>query len=326
MWFVFAAAAAVCFGLRGILYQWTSQRPIQRNLLLFGVYFSGMVIAAVAGFAAGQAWTSSVWIGTLMGLFSFVSNAAMYKGFAVGKASLVAMFTALPPVVVAVLAYFLWEEKLNIWQFGAFVVIMGGILMIRYSSDISLRHLQGAGWGVLTMLFFGFTDLSSKASTMLGAPPLPTLVVMYATGTLLFGLSWAMDSARERQARAILRQAVQETAAGAAEPAASVDTQSGVPRSESASGIPGEVAAPRWSVKKTFLWGLFVGISNICGMMLILPAFKLGVTGLVSAVIAMNVIIVLLYARFVLKEKFSRLETGGLMCAIIGILILRLAA
>jgi len=325
MWFLYAVAAAVCFGLRGILYQWTSQRPIQRNLLLFGVYFSGLAIAAVAGFAAGQAWTSAVWVGVLMGLFSFVSNAAMYKGFAVGKASLVAMFTALPPVVVAVLAYGLWGEKLNIWQFGAFIVIMGGVLMIRYSGDLSLKHLQGAGWGVLTMLFFGFTDLSSKASTLLGAPPLPTLVVMYATGTLLFGLSWAADMARERQAQAMLRQTVQETAAGS-ESTAAAGTESSGPQEPSVSPAPEAPPAPRWSAKRTFLWGMFVGISNICGMMLILPAFKLGVTGLVSAVIAMNVVIVLLYARFGLKEKFSRLETGGLVCAIVGILILRLAA
>ncbi|MNO06618.1 hypothetical protein D3C81_2284670 [compost metagenome] len=61
-------------------------------------------------------------------------------------------------------------------------------------------------------------------------------------------------------------------------------------------------------------------------MMLVMPAFKLGVTGLVSVVIAMNVVFVLLYARFILKERFSRLEVSGLTCALIGILILRLAA
>lgn len=71
---------------------------------------------------------------------------------------------------------------------------------------------------------------------------------------------------------------------------------------------------------------MVVGITNVCGMILAMPAFAAGVTGLVSVVIAMNVVFVLFYARFGLKEKFSRLESGGLLLALIGIIILRLAA
>ncbi|TVY08292.1 DMT family transporter [Paenibacillus cremeus] len=301
MWFVYAAAAAVCFGLRGILYQWTSQRPLQRNVLLFGVYLSGILIALAVNLAVSQPWSKPVWIGTLMGLFSFTSNAAMYKGFSVGKASLIAIFTALPPVVVVLMAYLIWGEKLNVWQMAAFAVILTGVLMIRYAGDLSLKHLQGAGWGVVAMLFFGLTDLSSKASTLHGAEPLPTLVVMYATGTLCFGFSWMIDARQARRVRAAIGQGVQEMAAAS------------------------ESGSKRWPVGKTLLWGMVVGVTNISGMMFILPAFKLGVTGLVSAMIAMNVVIVLLYARFGLKEKMSRLEVGGLICALIGILVLKLA-
>lgn len=111
MWFVFAAASAVCFGLRGILYQWTSQRPIDRNLLLLGVYLSGSIIAFTANLIVGQPGSLGAWVGVLMGLFSFISNASMYRGFAVGKASLVAMFTGLPPVVVVIAAYLIWGKS-----------------------------------------------------------------------------------------------------------------------------------------------------------------------------------------------------------------------
>ena len=75
----------------------------------------------------------------------------------------------------------------------------------------------------------------------------------------------------------------------------------------------------------TLLWGMVVGTSNISGMLLIVPAFRLGTTGLVSAIVALNVIIFLLYARLILKEKFSALETAGAALAIAGLLILRLA-
>jgi drug/metabolite transporter (DMT)-like permease len=320
MWFMFAAASAVCFGLRGILYQWTSQRPIDRNLLLFGVYLSGTIIALIVNMIAGQPWSTGAWMGIMMGLFSFISNAAMYRGFAVGKASMVAMFTGLPPVVVVIMAYLIWGEKLTLWQSLSFVIIVFGILMIRYSNDISWNNLKGSQWGALAMVGFGLTDLSSKQATLLGAQTLPTLALMYVTGTLLFGVSWLV--ARRNQV------AVQALTAAAGEQAAAHsinDAEISPVPSESTTDTKTQPVRAIWGVSRTLLWGLIVGLTNISGMMLVMPAFKLGVTGLVSAVIAMNVVLVLLYARFGLKERFSPLEVGGLSCALIGILVLRLA-
>ncbi|PZE20930.1 EamA family transporter [Paenibacillus xerothermodurans] len=309
MWFVFAAASAVCFGLRGILYQWTSQRPIDRNLLLFGVFLSGTVIALSVNLFAGQHWSSGAWIGALMGLFSYVANASMYRGFAVGKAAVIAMFTGLPPVVVVIMAYILWGEKLNLWQALSFVIIIVGLLLIRYSNDISWSNMKGAQWGIIAMFGFGITDLSSKLATMLGAQTLPTLAVMYFTGTMLFGLTWAMGRGRMAVSR---REVAAATELEDAPSAAAAITSAPVPAV--------------WGVTKTLQWGMIVGLTNISGMMLIMPAFRLGVTGLVSVVVAMNVALVLLYARFVLKERFTQLEVCGLTAAFIGVIILRLAA
>ncbi|WP_240419016.1 EamA family transporter [Paenibacillus periandrae] len=313
MWFVFAAASAVCFGLRGILYQWTSQRPIDRNLLLLGVYLSGSIIAFTANLFVGQHGSFGAWVGVLMGLFSFISNASMYRGFAVGKASLVAMFTGLPPVVVVIAAYLIWGEKLSLWQSLSFVIIVVGLLLIRYSNDISWKNLKGAGWGALAMLGFGLTDLSSKQATLLGAEILPTLTAMYVTGTILFGIAWLLNKRR-------LSMIQKETAAAVQMNPSGKDRTAALHARQAAADAP-----ILWSTPKTLLWGLVIGLTNISGMMLVMPAFKLGVTGLVSAVIAMNVILVLLYARFGLKERFSLLETCGLSLAFIGIIVLRLA-
>lgn len=310
MWFVFAAASSLCFGLRGIMYQWTAQRPINRDLLLFGVFLSGALIALAASLITGQAWTKPVWIGVLMGIFSFMANGSVYKGFAVGKTSLVAMFTGLPPVVVVLLAYLLWGEKLNGWQSISFLIILVGIILIRYSSDLSLSNLQGAQWGALAMLFFGLNDIAGKQSTLLDAASLPTLSLMFATGASLSGIIWLLR--HKRNADTGLHRAAQETAAATE-----------IADSAAKGPIP---AAGQWPPGKTLLWGLVIGITNVAGMTLLMQAFKLGVTGLVSAVVSMSVAIVLLYARFVLKEKFSRLEVGGLLCAFIGIILLRLSA
>lgn len=292
MWLVFAAGAAACFGLRAILYQWTSKQPADRNVLLFGVYLCGAVVSFLLNVIYAQPWTEGAWIGLAMGAFSFVSNAAMHKGFSVGKASIVAILTGLAPVVVVLGAYLLWREKLTWEQGAAFVAIVIGILLIRYSGDLSFRELGGAHWALIAMAAFAITDLSGKQATMWGGQTLPTLVLMYGTGSLMFG------------AEALRGKSVSDKHA---EPGEAVT-----------------ISADRWGTGKTLLVGLAVGIANISGMVLLLSAFRIGVTGLVSAVIALNVLMVILYARVVLRDTFTRLEVAGMSMAVCGILALRL--
>ncbi|MEK8130617.1 DMT family transporter [Paenibacillus filicis] len=362
MWFMLACASAFSFGLRGILYQWSSKQPLNRNLMLLGVYASGTIITLIGALLQREAWSDGVWIGALMGLFSFISNAAMYKGYAIGKASLIAMFTGLPPVVVVLLAFTVWGERLSYGQLLAFVVIMTGLMLVRYSGDLSLRNLQGAQWGVLTMLFFGLTDFFTKQATLLHAPIFPTLVLMYGTGGLFFGATWLLDLRKAEAAKNNLRLARQESAAAVEsqpvrpESAAAVSFSStsdaGNPTGqEDRQSVSGAVTSPQpehsrtagadkesgvleealavklprpWTNRRTVLWGMTVGITNASGMMLAMPAFKLGVTGLVSAVVAANVVLVMLYARFVLRESFKRLEAIGMMIGFAGIVLLKL--
>lgn len=319
MWLAYATLAAVFFGFRGILYHWTSQRPIDRNLMLLGVYCCGAVITLTAALVFGQNWSAAVWTGMLMGAFSFVSNASMYKGFAVGKASLVAVFTALTPVVVAALSYVLWHEKLNAGQAVSFLVIIAGIVLIRYSNDLSLRNLQGVQWAVLAMFAFSITDLASKQAMLWNAAKLPTLFAMFSTGSVLFFLLWSFQRLRAG------RRAVSGTRALSA----SSSSGAAVRVSQAAEQADEKKRSPlhgneRWPARQTFVWGAVVGLSNIGGMLLVLPAFQLGLTGLVSAVLATNVLLILLYARVVLKEQWSAKELLGMVCALLGVLGLRL--
>lgn len=287
---MYSVLAAFSFGLRGILYHWSSQQSLNRNVLLCGTFFMGALISAICALLLQQAWTVSALIGVQMGLFSFGANASMFKGFAVGKASLVAILTGLPSVVVVFVAYLIWDERLNIMQFLAFVIIVIGILVVRYSNDITLKNLQGAGWGALALILFAANDLSSKWTTLVSAPLFPTLFCMFATGTICFGLWWLKD---QKQGD---------------------NTQVKV------------AAASGWTERRTFLFGMIVGITNVVGMIFIIHGFDHGKAGLVSAVVALNVLIVLLYTRFVLKDKFSMMEQSGLALAFIGILMMKLVA
>lgn len=313
MWLTYSVFAAIFFGLRGILYHWSSQKPLNRNLLLCGTFSMGAIVNGICALVFSSDWTIAALIGIQMGLFSFGANASMFKGFAVGKASLVAILTALPSVVVVIVAFGLWQEKLHAMQLIAFVVIIGGVLLVRLSNDISLRNLQGAQWGLLAMLLFAANDLSGKWSTLMEADIFPTMFFMFVTGTVCFGLWWLRDLQSERGSRSL---AVQTSG-----------TAGGEVRVLQVSSIgAGKAAAygAAWSGKRTYLVGLAVGITNAVGMMFILTAFDLGKAGLVSAVTALNVLIVLLYTRFVVKERFTPAEVTGISLAFAGILLMRL--
>ncbi|MGR0278873.1 DMT family transporter [Marinomonas dokdonensis] len=288
MWIIYALLAALFFGARGIMYQWTSQKNLDRNLMLFGVFFVGFVISTIAMIVLNQQWYawSDVLVGVAMGVGSFSSNAALHKGFSQGKASLISILAGLPPLFVVLLAYIIWNETLTTQQLIGFVIIFVGLYTIRYSNDISFSNLQGAQWGLLAALFFAINDLLGKQSTRLEADMFATLTLMFGVGGLLFALSWWQGASRRSKSQA-------------------EDYQ--------------------WSNSKTFACGLVVGLTNVAGMMAILTAFAIGAAGLVSAVAAMNILFILLYSRVFLKEAFSRQEVIGLTAALVGIVILRLS-
>ena len=289
MWIIYALLAAAFFGARGIMYQWTSQKNINRNLMLFGVFFIGFIISANAMYLLDQQWNAwtDVLVGLALGLGSFIANAALHKGFSVGKASLISILSGLPPLFVVLLAFLFWKETLTTQQLIGFIVIFAGLYTIRYSNDISFRNLQGAQWGLLAALCFAFNDLLGKQSTRLDADIFATLTLMFGFGSFLFAASWLKNR----------KFAINEDN----------DLRS------------------RWSDMKTFSCGLVVGLTNVAGMIAILSAFAIGTTGLVSAISAMNILIILLYSRIFLKESFTAQEILGLTAALLGILILRLS-
>lgn len=303
MWFVFAIAASACFGIRGILYQWTSQRPVDRNLLFVGVYLSGVFVSLLLNVQARQPWNEGIGFGVLMGMFSFAANASVYKGYAVGRASVVAFFSSLSPLVVVAAAYLLWSEAPGPVQGIGFAIVVLALVIVRYGQDLRGGQMLGWGWGMLAMLLYSFTDLSSKQSVSVGASMLPVLTLMFVTGTLLFLGMYLADRVRRWSA---------SSSTPAAGPNLHVD--------EASSSVSS------WPLRRTLLWGMTVGLTNIAGMILMLNALQDGITGIVSAITAMSVMVVILYARFYLKETLSRRETLGILLAFVGILVLRLAS
>jgi len=109
MWIIFALLATVFFGARGIMYQWTSQKKLNRNLLLFGVFFVGFIISISGVILLDQQWYgwADVVVGLALGFGSFAANAFLHKGFSVGKASLISVLSGLTPLFVLAFAFLL---------------------------------------------------------------------------------------------------------------------------------------------------------------------------------------------------------------------------
>ena len=289
MWIIYALLATVFFGMRGVLYQWTSQKKMNRNLFLFGVFFVGFLVSLSGVAFLEQQWYgwADVAVGFALGFGSFAANAFLHKGFSIGKASLISILSGLTPLFVLIFAFLLWQETLTTLQLIGFFIIFGGLYIIRYSNGISITNLQGAQWGLLAALFFSFNDLLGKQSTLLEADTFATLTSMFGFGSFLFAMSWLVN-----------RKKILED---------ENDTRSS------------------WSGLKTFSCGLFIGLTNVAGMVAIISAFAIGNTGLVSAISGMNILIILLYSRIILKESFTRQEFLGLATAFIGVIVLRLS-
>jgi drug/metabolite transporter (DMT)-like permease len=301
MWLVLAVSVAIVYGVRAILFHWSSRQGLDRNVLLLGAYLGAFLLSIALNGIIDQAWNKGALFGIWIGAFAFVSNSSMYKGYATGKASLIAILIGTSPLVVTTLSYLLWGETLSMGQGLAFVIILAGVFLISYSNDISWRQLKGAQWGLLAMLFFGMTDIICKLSVIEGAETLPTLILMFGTGAILFLGNWYWD--KKKGGRLQRKQG------------AAVEASEGAGLAASGLG---------WSGSRTLAWGMIVGLTNFAAMMFILPAFKLGVTGLVSAIISANVLLVVLYARLVLKERMARAERCGMVLILGGVIMIKL--
>ncbi|PDO09604.1 MAG: hypothetical protein BLM47_11510 [Candidatus Reconcilbacillus cellulovorans] len=291
MWMALALGAAVCFGLRGVLYRKTSQKTRDWQLLLCGGFLTGAIVSLALALAARQRWTADVWIGAVMGVLSFAGNASMYRGLAVGKTSIVAVLSGLPPVVAAAAAYFFWGERLNAFQATSFVLIMAAVPLLKHGGGWSG---SGAVWGLLTMLFFGLNDAAGKQSARLGADIFPVMFAMFATGTSLFALAQAFGRRR------------------------------GGGRRGGGAGDPDSAGHASWGPLETFAKGMAVGLTNVVGLTFMLSAMRTGPTALVSAIAGLNVLLLLLYGRLALRESFTRPELAGMALALSGVVLLRL--
>jgi drug/metabolite transporter (DMT)-like permease len=295
MWLIYAILASFAFGLRGIIYQVLSHKPADRNLILLGMFITGTLVSLTASFLTNSIWSSPSLLGILMGVLSYVGNTAMYRGYSVGKTSIIALILGLPSVVVAIFAYFLWNEKLSFLQLCSLVIIVGGVLWLRKPTKFELVKHSGVGWGLLALFVFSLSDLTSKQAMLQHAHIFPFSFFMFITASCLFSANYWLSHSL-------------------------TNTTSESADSEVVPGV--ESFAIGWSPIRTIVTGMAAGVVGIVGILLSMGAFRTGITGLVSAVMTSHILLIILYASIIQREKLKQNEIVGICIVLSGILIL----
>ncbi|MNW45382.1 EamA-like transporter family protein [compost metagenome] len=102
-----------------------------------------------------------------------MANTFLYKGYAIGRASVMAFFSGLTPVLVALLAALLWEETLTLTQLAGFCIIVLSLIVIRLGSRLHTGTYQGWQFGLVAIILYSFTDLLLKQALLYGVSILP---------------------------------------------------------------------------------------------------------------------------------------------------------
>lgn len=288
MWLVFAALSSLHFAMRGILFQVYSRKPADRNVILIGMFFAGTIVSLICSLINPSPWNTYSLLGIVMGVLSFVGNSAMYKAYAVGKASYIALLISITPVVVTFLAYLFWQEVLTDFQLFALIILMGGIVLVRVSGDFTLHDHSGTGWAIVTIFAFAFVDLLSKQTMRYEAPVFHVALFMFSSGMWCFLINYGLVFLRKKT---------------------------------NAHWI-GTHPSGRWSIVRCLCAGFTVGMAAAGGLIFSLPAMKLGHTGLVSAVINAQIILIVLYAAIFRRERVKLLEYVGIAIVLAGIVTL----
>jgi uncharacterized membrane protein len=176
LWLVYAVAAALCWGIWGVLAKFVSSdiSPYTNHLLftvgmVFTVPFVIRRVTLATVNARGIAW------GLLAGALAVAGNVAIYQSFTLGGlAAVVVPVTNLYPLVTIGIALLVFKERLH-WLngLGVLVVVPAIILLSGQAQILSEPALFFANLGLnawllfalVALLFWGLFSAAQKVTT-----------------------------------------------------------------------------------------------------------------------------------------------------------------
>ena len=115
-WAVAASVAFICWGIWGFIPKITTQYINPMSAMIFeavGVIIMGFIILAVVGFRP-EAHPKGVGLAVITGVLGITGALGFLFAVKSGKVSVVAMFTAMSPVITILLAHFLLKESITL--------------------------------------------------------------------------------------------------------------------------------------------------------------------------------------------------------------------
>lgn len=126
-WIFRIVLAILSFGILGILMKTTSYLHIDSVDTLIAMYGGGSIYLAICSVFGKDSWKRlEVNVGALVGLISVVGYSSYFYALEAGTASIVFPIVSLNCLVVVFAGYWLYKEKLKLYQIiGVFSAILG---------------------------------------------------------------------------------------------------------------------------------------------------------------------------------------------------------
>ncbi len=192
IWVAYALGSFVCYGitnsLLGALVEWSHKNPSTPITAPFVLWITMGFIGACAttGFKVsgrgfkGLPARKFVWVAIVAGITLSAAMLTLKLGLSQDSSSrgpIVAISSA-NSMLVAIGAWFIIREKLNVWQLGGMLVIVAGIIVIGLSSGTA-ASTKGLLYGLATLVLFGITNFLLKYAGHHGSNSVTTTAILW---------------------------------------------------------------------------------------------------------------------------------------------------
>lgn len=183
-WLFYCVITVLIWGVWGIVTKKASEVGALETQILFSIGLIPPALLALASkdLRVGTNLKRGFWFGFLTGVFGGIGNIAFFAALNQGgNASIVYPLTAIYPLVTVLLAWLWLKERLNGIQVAGIGIALVALLLLSGNTD-SLKALREGtilstwlGYALVTVLFWGVTGATQKASSNYVAPAMSFL-------------------------------------------------------------------------------------------------------------------------------------------------------
>lgn len=172
LWLLLISIAILIFAVGNIFDKFVVDKELKDPLLLttvFGlVLYIFYIIFAAAGGSISLAPGLAFW-GIIAGVATTAGVALYYYVMQKEDVSTFVTVLAIEPVVVAIASFFLFQERLSVWDYFGILLVVAGAILISHEKRKATAKNHLLALTFLTIVFFTVRNLIFKYEAELGA-------------------------------------------------------------------------------------------------------------------------------------------------------------